>query len=854
MNKYRKLGSGALFLFLLLFAGAALAATNPGLVSDAVSSKTDISIAYLSSVFGTVSGVLTGTSGQMLGKLIYQFNQGMLVVAGCWLAFTVLQISFKSGMSGSFMQQQDGKSAPLICLRVALGFGFLVPNPSTGYTLLQGIVMQVTVQGVKLADQVWEYGLDYLKAGGALWSRPIQQSQSDTNLRRSNAIINDEDMDAILGTTSNGSVTVPDNFSTLSFVQKVMAMEACMVSSSIELTRNTGSNSDDNTVSGLNSSLPLSVYENTQNFSFEFPGGYATNSRNTSCGIFYWDKNQTYGTIGGCDSSGNASSNSNCEFSHLALKEVIIDLLPAVHKWVCATTTNSEQSPECSSVDADTGAATYIADAMMSATLNFKNLIDPMARDYMTKDHSNQDNALNFYDRARSDGWMVAGRYYWDMLQLEDAYDRSMTNSTYYKNFVPNSYQATNNSWVPASMTSANQMMQYTLGSQGITLAKSYMTSFTDASKAGTAVLPSNMASLGTATSFLAASPLLGLEALGKFSMGGYSFLFSIISDFIQVILSFSQYSSTALGGLGAEPISWMHQLGVKLISLGFNIWIGFAVALVPAGAMLYFCSAVNPGGSTLKMVLDWLQPILLGGAAGLIAIGFSIGFYIPLYPYMLFTFGVIGWIIAVIEAMVAAPLIALGITHPDGHDFLGRATHAVMLLVGLFLRPVLMLIGLFAGMILCQVSLSIVLYTFSGFCADIFYVSHPIKGIPLQGDLVLQSAGKAMAVTMGGGGGTGFGKIMTSLLVFPLFLAVFAMMVYTTTVTCFSLIHQLPDYIMAWIGGPQSHGANAQGMLDTVKQGMTSGIHKGADSVGHASRGKSRGQIRTTFGLGPQD
>ena len=150
-----------LIILLTLFCGAALAdSANPVIASSAVANKTDLSIAYLSSVFGTVSGVLTGTSGQMLGKLMYQFNQGMLVVAGCWLAYSVLSIVLKTGLTGSFMSQEY--KVPMVVLRIALGFGLLIPNPSTGYTVLQTIVMQVTVQGVKLADQVWEYGLDYM--------------------------------------------------------------------------------------------------------------------------------------------------------------------------------------------------------------------------------------------------------------------------------------------------------------------------------------------------------------------------------------------------------------------------------------------------------------------------------------------------------------------------------------------------------------------------------------------------------------------------------------------------------------------------------------------------------------------
>ncbi len=60
------------------------------------------------------------------------------------------------------------------------------------------------------------------------------------------------------------------------------------------------------------------------------------------------------------------------------------------------------------------------------------------------------------------------------------------------------------------------------------------------------------------------------------------------------------------------------------------------------------------------------------------------------------------------------------------------------MLLLGVFLRPALMVIGLFAGMILCQVSLSIILYTFAGFANDIFYIQAPISGAP-TGDVLLK-------------------------------------------------------------------------------------------------------------------
>ena len=54
---------------------------------------------------------------------------------------------------------------------------------------------------------------------------------------------------------------------------------------------------------------------------------------------------------------------------------------------------------------------------------------------------------------------------------------------------------------------------------------------------------------------------------------------------------------------------------------------------------------------------------------------GILLGVYLPFLPYLLFLFGVMGWLIAVIEAMVAAPLVAMGVTHPEGHDLLGRVS-----------------------------------------------------------------------------------------------------------------------------------------------------------------------------------
>jgi len=319
-----------------------------------------------------------------------------------------------------------------------------------------------------------------------------------------------------------------------------------------------------------------------------------------------------------------------------------------------------------------------------------------------------------------------------------------------------------------------------------------------------------------------------------KFLVGAF---LPIFADVAQIIITFSTQAGPA--GLGPEPIIWLHNLGMACLSLGLNIWIGIAMALFPIFLGAGVCSSVSSIPVAINSAIDWLRPFMLAIAGVFILLGVSLGFYLPMHPYLLFTFGVIGWMASVLEAMVAAPLVALGITHPEGHDFLGKSQQAVMLCLGLFLQPVLMLIGLFAGMILCQVSLSVCLYTFSSFCSDIFSATGPASGSP-GGDLVLQAAGSAAANVFLSGSGTGWAMLFMPLLVFPLFLAIFAMTVYTITVNCFSLIYQLPNYILTWIGGPQGHGLNTQSMADQMKQSM-SNMAKAGDGIGSLLREKGK-------------
>ncbi len=807
-------------LLLLLVAGAALASSSdPTIYSDSVANKTDLSIAALSSFFGSVTGVLAGTSGQMFGKLIYQFNQGLLVVAGCWLGFSCIGMVFKSAAHGSFMQQDN--KIPLIMLRIALGFGFLIPNPSTGYTMLQGIVMQVAVQGVKLADQIWEYGLDYLGNGGALWSTPPVK-----NTDNGKSIMTDDDSKAILGVDDEGTNT-DNNFSNLGLVQKVMAMEACMVQSSIDRDKenNDGDNNDSNSfVNSASSNDPIAFNENLEKFQYEFPAN--SDAGNVACGFIGWDQtassNKDHSTTptscvppSANDPDNPGPDTTQCNVSRLALRELITTTLPVVKRYVCQISGND--SPNVCGDTNEADIASYMTDAMFTSSINWMNLVQPWVRQNIV----GTPKALNFINQAKKEGWMVAGRYYWDIMRIEDSYQAAKSAS--FKDYVPSRIQ--NLSEIQRKGKpgqTANALLGLTEGPTGYVVAVSKQFQQFGVASAPFAIAPPQVDQDGAGGKIL--------WAVVKTVLGPIGQLFALFAP-----------GNSAIGGLGAEPILWLHHVGMQCLGTGGVIFIGVALFSFLILSTTSVCSSVNSLGYAGKGLLDWMHPLLIACAVGFMVIGISLGFYVPLYPFMIFTFGVIGWIIAVAEAMVAAPLVAFGVTHPDGHDFLGAAKQAVMLLLGVFLRPALMVIGLFTAMILCQVAMGIAVYTFSGIVSDLF-ASAPNAGAA-SGNVLGSIGTMAINMTnnMGSNGGL-MGIIMTWIVIFPLMLSIFTVFVYTIVTMSFGVIQQFPDYIMLWIGGPQHHGANATQLAEQAKQSISQGVAKATATTGDGLTGSFRG------------
>lgn len=174
--------------------------------------------------------------------------------------------------------------------------------------------------------------------------------------------------------------------------------------------------------------------------------------------------------------------------------------------------------------------------------------------------------------------------------------------------------------------------------------------------------------------------------------------------------------------------------------------------------------------------------------------IGATLSIYIPLIPYMIFTVAVVGWFLLVIEAIVAAPILALSFILPSGEE-LGKIMQGLMLLLNILLRPTLMLFGFVLASRLYRAIIELVNFSILGNFA------------------MLESSKSDFA--------------------WVALLALYGAFVVALSNKCFSLIYAIPDKILRWMGGGPEHTDVSQEL------GQAKGaLSKGADTVNKINTG----------------
>ncbi len=178
---------------------------------------------------------------------------------------------------------------------------------------------------------------------------------------------------------------------------------------------------------------------------------------------------------------------------------------------------------------------------------------------------------------------------------------------------------------------------------------------------------------------------------------------------------------------------------------------------------------------SNIGLQLMWM-PVFLFVMTSLFTAGVQFALVVPFMPYMMFWGGQMAWVLGVIEAVVAAPLVMLGLAYPGGNQYLGHAQPAVKMLLAVVFRPVLMVIGIVTAMILTYI-----------------LISYSAQGFHVIADNTLQALPPNNQTISG---------VMSCILLFSY--CSFLMMAVTK---CFSPIYSIPDAVMQYIG---AHGSSA--------------------------------------------
>jgi hypothetical protein len=167
-------------------------------------------------------------------------------------------------------------------------------------------------------------------------------------------------------------------------------------------------------------------------------------------------------------------------------------------------------------------------------------------------------------------------------------------------------------------------------------------------------------------------------------------------------------------------------------------------------------------------VVYNFLQP-LAEVTTWLGRLAFYFGVFLPSLPYTIFMIAVVGWILAVLQSIIAAPLWALMHLTPD-RTFIGGQTQGYLLLLSLFIRPALIILGLFSAMM----------------------VANPVIGYIAKAFWAMRDANVTSTESLGW---------FIEFLQWKNWLIVYGFVLLPVVYMIFGLSQTLPDTVLRWIG-----------------------------------------------------
>ncbi len=253
-----------------------------------------------------------------------------------------------------------------------------------------------------------------------------------------------------------------------------------------------------------------------------------------------------------------------------------------------------------------------------------------------------------------------------------------------------------------------------------------------------------------------------------------------------------------------ADPFAALVKLGhgmvlIALTALGAAGLMASATASTAMTAWNLLTLNVTGAVATFSghLVMNALGTPIFYGLMALLIPGLVIAFVLPMIPMLMWTMGILGWLILYCEAMVSVPLWAFAHMAFQGDGLHGRGLRGYGILFNLLLRPTLMLFGLFLSY-----------FCFAAISRLIFMTFSVASGFALSA-----------------------GWLVSNLLGVVVMLAMFVLAHTVALIACFRMIALFPQHVPTWLG------LEAADRLDT---------HSLAQDAGLIGLGATLQEIRT--------
>jgi len=170
--KTKTTSTALLAVALLLLTGVAGAADQAASLNQFTPPAGDVSVEYLREIFGgLVDSVIHNTqpgAGQtdgVLGAMFRVYNGAVMFLGMLFVAYTSMKGLVDSAHDGEVLGKK--MSSIWVPLRTVGGSALVLPL-SSGYSLIQVVILWLAVQGAGIGDSIWTAAIDQLSLDGSL--------------------------------------------------------------------------------------------------------------------------------------------------------------------------------------------------------------------------------------------------------------------------------------------------------------------------------------------------------------------------------------------------------------------------------------------------------------------------------------------------------------------------------------------------------------------------------------------------------------------------------------------------------------------------------------------------------------